>query len=94
MRVFLGWLRGEKRHCSMVAIPTIEEEDARRPNREHQNLITEQTRLLRRGDIKGRKACAGAPCVIRAEDLAGFAKGKRCKPPLTQNATQHAFDFQ
>ena len=24
MRVFLGWLRGEKRHCSMVAIPTIE----------------------------------------------------------------------
>src|SRR6185437_7590492 len=24
MRVFLGWLRGETRHCSMVAIPTIE----------------------------------------------------------------------
>jgi transposase len=46
MRVFLGWLRGEKRHCSMVAIPTIEEEDARRPNREHQNLITEQTRII------------------------------------------------
>ena len=22
MRAFLGWLRGEKRHCSMVAIPT------------------------------------------------------------------------
>ena len=46
MRVFLGWLRGEKRHCSMVAIPTIEEEDARRPNREHQNLVTEQTRIV------------------------------------------------
>jgi transposase len=30
MRALLGWLRGEKRHCSMVAIPTIEEEDARR----------------------------------------------------------------
>src|SRR5215469_9875430 len=28
----------------MVPIPTIEEEDARRPNREHQNLVTEQTR--------------------------------------------------
>jgi hypothetical protein len=28
MRVFLGWLRGETRHFSMVAIPTIEEEDA------------------------------------------------------------------
>ena len=46
MRAFLGWLRGEKRHCSMVAIPTIEEEDARRPNREHQNLVTEQTRII------------------------------------------------
>jgi transposase len=27
IRVFLGWLRGEKRHCSMVAIPTVEQED-------------------------------------------------------------------
>jgi transposase len=31
IRVFLGWLRGEPRHCKMVAIPTLEEEDARRP---------------------------------------------------------------
>ena len=46
IRAFLGWLRGEMRHCSMVAIPTIEEEDARRPNRERQNLVTEQTRLV------------------------------------------------
>src|SRR3979490_102486 len=46
MRVFLGWLRGETRHCSMVAIPTIEEEDARRPNRERQNLVTEQARII------------------------------------------------
>jgi len=23
MRAFLGWLRGEKRHCSMVTIPTV-----------------------------------------------------------------------
>jgi transposase len=46
IRVFLGWLRGEKRHCSMVAIPTVEEEDARRPNRERGNLVTEQTRIV------------------------------------------------
>ncbi len=46
MRVFLGWLRGEKRHCSMVAIPTIEEEVARRPSRERQNLVIEQTRII------------------------------------------------
>src|ERR1700757_2688606 len=46
MRAFLGWLRGERRHCSMVAIPTIEEEDVRRPNRERKNLVTEQTRIV------------------------------------------------
>ena len=46
MRAFLGWLRGEKRHCSMVSIPTVEEEDARRPNRERGNLVTEQTRIV------------------------------------------------
>src|SRR5213592_464739 len=46
IRAFLGWLRGEKRHCSMVAIPTVEEEDARRPNRERGSLITEQTRIV------------------------------------------------
>ncbi|MES2337704.1 MAG: hypothetical protein V4537_06395 [Pseudomonadota bacterium] len=32
-RVFLGWLRGERWHCGMVVIPTLEEEDVRRPSR-------------------------------------------------------------
>lgn len=45
MRAFLGWLRGEKRHCTMAAIPTVAEEDARRPNRERGNLVTEKTRI-------------------------------------------------
>jgi len=44
MRALLGWLRGERKHCQMVRIPTIEEEDARRPNREHQTLVGERTR--------------------------------------------------
>jgi transposase len=47
-RAFLGWLRGEKRHCSMAAIPTVTEEDARRPNRERENLVGEQTRIVNR----------------------------------------------
>src|SRR5215831_17535241 len=51
-------------------------------------------RMLRRGDIKGRQVCPGAPWVIRAADLAGFATGKRTKTPLTPNAAQPAFDFQ
>src|SRR5688572_6882717 len=32
-RAFVGWLRGEPDHCRMAAIPTLEEEDAKRPNR-------------------------------------------------------------
>jgi transposase len=48
MRSVLGWLRGEPKHCSMAAIPTIADEDARRPNREHQTLVQEQTRVVNR----------------------------------------------
>jgi len=48
MRAFLGWLRGEKRHCSMAAIPTIEEEDAKRPNREREKLVGDRTRIVNR----------------------------------------------
>lgn len=47
-RAFLGWLRGERDHCKMVAIPTIEDEDAKRPNREHESLIGEQSRIVNR----------------------------------------------
>jgi transposase len=48
MRVSLGWLRGERGHCGMVAIPTLEEEDARRPGRERENLVGERTRIVNR----------------------------------------------
>ena len=51
MRAFLGWLRGEADHCSMAAIPTLEEEDRKRPNREHQKLSGEKTRIISR--VKG-----------------------------------------
>jgi transposase len=45
MRVFLGWLRGERGHCKMVAIPTLADEDAKRPSRERENLVAERTRI-------------------------------------------------
>ncbi len=48
MRAVLGWLRGEAKHCSMVAISTLAEEDARRPNREHQTLVKESSRIVNR----------------------------------------------
>jgi transposase len=47
-RAFLGWLRGEPKHCSMAAIPTLEDEDARRPSREREGLIKECTRIVNR----------------------------------------------
>jgi transposase len=47
-RAFLGWLRGEPKHCSMAAIPTLEDEDARRPSRERESLIKECTRVVNR----------------------------------------------
>jgi len=47
-RAFLGWLRGERDHCKMVDIPTIKDEDAKRPNRERENLVSEQSRIINR----------------------------------------------
>src|SRR5437660_950734 len=43
-RAFLGWLRGERDHCKM----SIMDEDAKRPNRERESLIGEQSRIVNR----------------------------------------------
>jgi transposase len=47
-RAFLGWLRGERDHCKMAAIPTFAQEDAKRPNRERESLVGEQSRIINR----------------------------------------------
>jgi transposase len=47
-RAFLGWLRGEPKHCSMAAIPTLDDEDAKRPGRERQSLVGQRTRIINR----------------------------------------------
>jgi transposase len=47
-RAFLGWLRGEEKHCSMAAIPTLEEEDAKRPTREREQLVGKRTGIINR----------------------------------------------
>jgi len=86
MRAFLGWLRGERRHCSMAAIPTIEEEDAKRPNREREKLVGERTRTVNR--IKATLArlgiCTLKPTLRNAEErLAGLRT--REGVPLPEN---------
>lgn len=69
-RAFLGWLRGEPDHCSMAAIPTLEEEDARRPHCERETLVGERTRIVNR--VKSALARLGIrgfkPTLRRAPD--------------------------
>ena len=77
MRAFLGWLRGEKRHCQMCHVPSLEEEDARRPGRERARLTSEQTRLVNR--IKAMLSWLG---------ITGFnAKLRRARDRLAQLRT-------
>jgi transposase len=68
-RAFLGWLRGEPDHCGMAAVPSLQEEDAKRPSRERENLVGERTRLVNR--MKGALARLGVrgfkPTVRNAE---------------------------
>ncbi|MCW2240450.1 IS110 family RNA-guided transposase [Azospirillum canadense] len=66
MRALLGWLRCEPGHCRMVAIPTIAQEDARRPGRERDGLVTDRTRLT--NTIKAELALWG---------IRGFKPGLR-----------------
>ena len=70
-RAFLGWLRGEPDHCSMAAIPTMAEEDAKRPHHERESLIAERTRIVNR--MRGCLARLGIrtfkPTLQKAVDL-------------------------
>ena len=63
MRVHLGWLLGEHGHCKMV-VPTLAEEDAKRPSREHEVLIGECTRAVNR--LKAALARLGIAASIRS----------------------------
>lgn len=51
MRAFLAHLRGEPRACSVVRVPTVDDEDRRRRTRERERLIKERTAHTNR--IKG-----------------------------------------
>jgi len=43
MRAFLAYLRGEPRVCSMLHVPSPEDEDRKRSSRERERLLKEQT---------------------------------------------------
>ena len=51
-------------------------------------------RMIRRGIVKGRQVCRGAPWVIKAEDVAAYRAQNGSQRPLTANPVQQGFDFQ
>src|SRR3954453_21611148 len=48
LRVLATWLGGDRQVCSMVQVPTPEEEDAKRPHREREHLVQEKLRIENR----------------------------------------------
>ena len=48
LRVLAAWLAGDRQVCSMVRVPTPEEEDAKRPHREREHLVRERLRIENR----------------------------------------------
>jgi transposase len=48
LRVLMAYLRGDRKVCSMVRVPTPEEEDAKRPHREREYLVRERLRIENR----------------------------------------------
>ena len=48
LRVLANWLDGDRQVCSMVAVPTPEEEDAKRPHREREHLVQDKQRIENR----------------------------------------------
>jgi transposase len=48
LRVLATWLGGDHQVCSMVRVPTPEQEDAKRPHRERERLVQERLRIENR----------------------------------------------
>jgi transposase len=87
MRTLLAYLRGEPRVCSMIRVPTVEDEDRKRRNREREYLLKERTAHTNR--IKGllhaqgiRDAMPLKPGFIAALDLARTGDGRELSKRL------------
>jgi transposase len=87
MRAFLGHLRGEPDACSVVRVPTVEDEDRKRRTRERETLVKERTRHINR--IKGllhgqgiRDAMPLKPTFLRDLDKLCTGDGRPLPPHL------------
>ena len=66
LRALVAIDRGDRHVCSVVCVPSIEEEDARRSHRERQRLIRERTAHINR--IKG---------LLFAQGVRGVEPGRK-----------------
>src|SRR5882672_3596184 len=89
MRAFLAYLRGEPRVCSMVHVPTVEEEDRKRRTRERERLLKERTAHTNR--IKAllfgqgvRNAMPLKPGFVAALDTLRTGDGRPLPPRLKE----------
>ncbi|MGH8323341.1 MAG: IS110 family transposase, partial [Steroidobacteraceae bacterium] len=84
LRVLAAWLGGDRQVCSMVRVPTPEEEDAKRPHREREHLVQEKLRIENR--IEGllfTQGIRGRPSLRSWErDLAALRTGDGRALPL------------
>src|SRR5712671_6564811 len=85
LRVLVAWLGGDRQVCSMVRVPTPEEEDAKRPHREREHLVQEKLRIENRIQaLLFTQGIRGRPSLRSWErDLAELRTGDgRMLPPL------------
>lgn len=66
LRVLMAYDRGETKICSIVRVPTVEQEDARRVHRERERLLRERIQHTNR--IQG---------LLAAQGVSGFRPGRR-----------------
>jgi transposase len=89
MRAFLAHLRGEPRACSVVHVPSVEEEDRKRRTRERERLLKERTAHTNR--IKGllhangvRNAMPLKPGFLATLDTLHTGDGRPLSPRLKE----------
>lgn len=86
-RVLAAWLSGDRHVCSMVRVPTPDEEDAKRPHREREHLVQERLRIENRIEaLLFGQGIRRRPSLRSWErDMAKLRTGDgRALPPLLQ----------
>jgi transposase len=84
LRVLAAYLGGDRQVCGVVRVPTPEEEDAKRPHREREDLVRERVRLENRiGALLMTQGVRERPSLRNWErDLAALRTGDgRQLPP-------------